>query len=202
MNTPTVHLACILLLVGLFAGCGTTIPVPKSYAQLHAKDGTFCVDYPEGWTAEKGGRPDGSIQWAKAYFGNAKARVDATFEDSVIGDIVSMGGGSAILGGEEPYDEESPQAVIHARHIKTYEETLPGYRERNPTAIRVSLGDAIRTEFVCRPGMVKMHGYRATVLTSKRSVTFLAYGPDSQWDTLEPIFDKMMRSLKRGAAGM
>src|SRR5262249_53071262 len=122
----SIAILCSLLLMTGASGCGGSLPAPKAFANYDSPDGRFSCDYPKGWEAAGGGKPDKPISWAKFTAGNAEIRVDTDLAGSLFGDIAKAG--SAMSGDEEP-----PAAKVHPlgiRHMK--EEFGDKYEEREP----------------------------------------------------------------------
>jgi hypothetical protein len=194
-------LAClsgVLASAGLIftLGCGSApVPAPAAYTAFNSKPGTFALEYPEGWQAEGGGKR--GLEWAKFTSGPAEIKVDTGVGASLIGDIASS---AAKMGDGEETPEEAPVLVVHVAYAKDYEKNFSGYKETGqPVEIDINLGPARRSEFTAQGTFgSSLHGYRTTALTRDKGVFITCVCPESDWKTLEPAFDRVLMSLKRG----
>jgi hypothetical protein len=194
----------IAVLVSL-AGCGGgKVPAPTSYKIWKATDGTFTIEYPEGWEAKGGGKH--GVQWAEFTRGSAKIRIDLSLTSSLIGDIT--GSVNTALGLNEPLtdadpemlEEMAPVAAAHQYYQERYPVELPGYKEQEPIAYHAPLGDCRKSQFTARSGVAgKLRGYRATVMTRDKGVHILCQCTDANWKTLQPAFDRILDSIAYGA---
>ena len=151
---------CALAFLGGLTGCGGTVPAPTAFVSYNSPDGRFSCDYPKGWEAAGGGKPDKPISWAKFTAGNAEIRVDADFAGSLFGDIAKAG--SAMSGDDEP-----PAAKVHPmglRHMK--DEFGESYQEREAKPFQSKgFGEGRKSVFIASGSFGgKTYGYRATLL--------------------------------------
>jgi hypothetical protein len=186
------------------SGCGGKVPAPTSYATWNATDGTFSVQYPEGWTAKGGGKH--GVQWAEFSQGSARIRIDVSTETSLIGDIAGSIGTAAGINdpfsgvSDEVAETLAPVAAAHEHYQKAFPVDLAGYKEQEPVAYRSGLGDCRKSEFVARSGLTtRLRGYRATGLTTNKGVHVLCQCTDGNWKTLQPAFDKILESMQLGS---
>ena len=185
-------------------GCGGgNVAAPTTYKVWQAKDGTFSIKYPEDWKAEGGGKH--GVQWAEFSKGNAKITIDCSTMTSLIGDITGSVGRATGLDGplseidQEAADELAPVAAAHNFYLKKVQEDIPGYQEQAAFTIRAGIGDARKSEFTARQGIgTKLHGYRATALTTNKGVHILCHCTEANWKTLQPAFDEIILSLGYG----
>jgi hypothetical protein len=178
-------------------GCGSgPVPAPTAYAEFNSEPGTFACDYPEGWEAKGGGAH--GIEWAKFTSGPAEIRIDAGKNASMLGDIASSA--AKMDGVETP--EEAPVLQVHLAYSEDIEESFSGYKEVGAVEeIDIQLGPARRNEFTAKSSFgTGLHGYRATALTRDKGVFVTCVCPESDWKTLQPAFDHVLLSLKRGTA--
>jgi hypothetical protein len=200
------RLAAILSLTATMltlAGCGGKVPAPTSYKTWQATDGTFSIQYPEGWKAQGGGKR--GIQWAEFSYGSAKIRIDVSTQSSLIGDIA--GSTNTMLGLNDPLTEADPEfieemapvAAAHEFYLKAFPVPLSSYKEQEPVAYRAPLGDCRKSEFTARSGAArKLRGYRATALTRDKGVHILCQCTDANWKTLQPAYDHILASIAYG----
>src|SRR5215207_7931583 len=74
----------------MLSGCGGggPVPAPASYATHEHKDGGWASDYPEGWTAESGGKKN---SWGKFAKNSAQIKLATDLTGSLMGDMASIG---------------------------------------------------------------------------------------------------------------
>jgi len=193
----TIAVAAAGLLVPL-AGCGGKVVVPESYTTYHAKDGSFSIDYPEGWEAAGGGK---GHYWAKFTSGSAEIRVETNVSGSLIGDIAGSGMGD-MLGmdlSQEEMDDLSPVAKVHEFEKEQVAESLSGYEEKKPETVRSGLGDTRKAEFTASGSFGgTLKGYRATALSRDRRVRVMCKCSEDDFEALKPAFEKVIESLGLG----
>jgi hypothetical protein len=196
--------AMAMVVSTVLAGCGGNVPAPKNYTTWNATDGTFSVQYPEGWTASGGGKH--GVQWAEFSKGSAKIRIDVSTQSSLIGDIAGSIGTAAGINdpfsgvSEEVAQEMAPVAAAHGFYQKSFPVDLSGYKEKEPVVYQCGLGDSRKSEFVARSGFTtRLRGYRATALTNNKGVHILCQCTDGNWKTLQPAFDTILESMKLGS---
>jgi hypothetical protein len=172
------------------------VPAPTAYTAFNSKPGTFACEYPEGWQAEGGGKR--GLEWAKFTSGPAEIRIDTGVGASLIGDIASS---AAKMDGEET-PEEAPILQVHVAYAEDFEKDYKGYKEVTPVEeIDTQLGPTARNEFTAQSTFgSNLHGYRATGLTRDKGVFVTCVCPESDWKTLQPAFDHVLKSMKRGYA--
>jgi hypothetical protein len=177
----------------LALGCAPApVTAPTAYAAYNHKTGIFACEFPQGWEQDGGGNR-GQF-WATSKSGPAEIRLRANSTGSLLGDI--MGG---------PNDSELPPELqaahkVHVLGAKGIEGEYPGYKEvGQPKVLDVTLGPARVSEFTYQTTFGSgMHGYRATVIGHDKGVTVFCICPESDWKTLQPAFDRLLKSLKRG----
>lgn len=188
----------------ILVGCGGNVPAPKNYSTWNATDGTFSIQYPEGWTAKGGGKQ--GVQWAEFSQGSAKIRIDVSTQSSLIGDIAgSIGTATGINDpfsgvSQEVAEEMAPVAAAHKFYQKSFPVELAGYKEMEPVVYQCGLGDGRKSEFVARSGFTtRLRGYRATTMTTNKGVHILCQCTDGNWKSLQPAFDKVLESMQLGS---
>ena len=196
----TVHSVMVVLAVvvvgSALAGCGSAPAVaPTAYGEYNARDGTFACAYPEGWSADGGGK--GGPQWATFASGPAEIRVDCDLTGSLLGGIAGSFSPDAL---EEASLEMEPVHKVHVMGKEAAEAKYSGYKEVGPPQeLKVSLGPARRSEFTAASTFGSgLHGYRTTVLGHDKRVVVYAMCPESDWNTLEPAFSHVLSTLTRG----
>jgi hypothetical protein len=195
--------AAVMVICSIFGCGGGKVPAPTSYKTWKATDGTFSIEYPEGWKAQGGGKR--GVQWAEFSYGSAKIRIDVSTSSSLIGDIAGstntlMGLGDPLADVDPEVKEElAPVAAAHAYYQKAFPVALSGYKEQEPIAYESPLGNCRKSEFTARSGAArKLRGYRATAMTRDKGVHILCQCTDANWQTLQPAFDKILSSIVYG----
>ena len=178
----------------------TPVSAPTSYATWNATDGTFRIQYPDGWIAKGGGRR--GVQWARFESGPATIRVDVGIVGSLLADIARSGGGVGGIGGVggvEVDPDTTPVAMVHQDRIVVVAEDFSGYSEEPAETVDSKLGDVRRGQFTARESFGgTMRGYHATALSRDRRITILCWCPESNWETLRPAFATVIESVARG----
>ena len=196
-------IALIAICCSLSLGCRRIeVKSPEAYKLWNSKCGSFALDYPEGWIAQGAGSKSSGNAYAEFKKGSYVARVDASFGDSVKGDIMGMGGGMGGVPGmgmdAEMEEALSPEAQVHEFWLKHYQKKYKKYKEGEPESIRVPLGATRLAEFSAKIGFSNVRGIRATTMSQHRGVTFFAYCPAAQWEEFKPVYMHMLESMKRG----
>ena len=193
--------SCMLLLaVGLsgVAGCGSgPVGAPTEFADYNSPGGTFACAYPKNWEADGGGKR--GLEWAKFKSGPAEIKIDAGVAASL---MAGPGGGFTGEIPQEVVPELEPVHGIHQAAQRDAEQQFSGYKEVGEIeVIDVALGPARRSEFTAASTFGSgLHGYRATALGKDKGLYVYCVCPKSDWKTLQPAFDKVLLSLRRGQA--
>lgn len=181
---------------GLLVGCGSTpLTAPTAYNEFNSTDGTFACDYPADWSADGGGRR--GPEWATFRSGPAEIRINADVVGSLMGDIARSVGprdGEMLTLADEPVHK------VHVRGKEAAEGKYAAYEEVGGVAeLDVSLGPARYSEFTASSTFGSgLRGYRATILAHDKRVVVYCVCPESDWQTLQPAFDHVLNSLRRG----
>jgi len=184
--------------LAMVAGCGSEpVSAPTTYAAYNSPGGTFALEYPDGWEADGGGKR--GLEWAKFTSGPAQIRVDTGVAGSLMGDIAGTLGGSE-EGAMTP--ELEPVHDVHLAGLEAAEKEYSGYQEvGEPAVLDVRLGPARRSEFTASSTFGGgLHGYRVTMLGHDKSVHVACVCPESDWNTLQPAFDQVLSTFRRGQA--
>jgi len=161
--------------------------------EYSAKDGAFKLRHPPGWTAETGARPDNTYSYVILTKGSSKIQAYADIQGSLMSGSDSAG----------EYEEGSEFAPVHKAHElykRVAAEELSGYAEGRPDVFKGSaLGEGRLSVFTASGGLFggKLKGYHVTLLTRDRRVSILAYGPESEFETLRPTYLAVCRSFGR-----
>ena len=178
-------------------GCGSApVAAPTNYTAYNSPGGTFALEYPDGWQADGGGKR--GLEWAKFGSGPAEIRVDTGVAGSLMGDIAGSFGGAE---GEVPMELE-PVHEVHVAGLEAAEKEFSGYKEvGEPAELDVRLGPARRSEFTASSTFGSgLQGYRATILGKDKAVHVICVCPEGDWKTLQPAFDQVLSTLRRGQA--
>lgn len=188
------------LVIGLLlvAGCGAPpAAAPTAYTAYNSKGGTFACEYPEGWQADGGGGR--GPEWAKFQSGDALIHITTGVTGSLMQDVANARQGTV----EGPIDPELEN--VHAMHVEGAEEVkdeYSGYEEiGEPQVMESVLGPARRSEFKASSTFGSgLHGYRATLMGHDKQVNVICVCSEANWKNLQPAFDQLLGSLKRGQA--
>ncbi|HID77406.1 MAG TPA: hypothetical protein EYP56_15605 [Planctomycetaceae bacterium] len=185
--------------LSLGSGCGQAPTIPSSYKQYNAKNGAFQCDYPEGWEAQGAGKRE-AFHSAKFSSGSATIKITADLAGSLMGDIAESFGGLGDAGGlAEEGEDLSPVAEIHQLGKERVAEELSNYEEKEPEVVQTRLGEGRRSEFSASGAFAgRLRGYRVTFLAHNHRVTVVCMCPEGYWDRLQPVFDKVIDSLRPG----
>ena len=185
--------------LSLVAGCQpATVAVPDQFERWNSNDGSFAIEYPAGWEAKGSGNKSRGTAYARFENGAVKIRIDASFQDAVLGDLADMGGGT-MLGDEEMDFTENREQKIHKFWLKHYQDKYNKFVEdEEGVASRVKLGANFTTRFSAVDGFAKLKGIRSTITSRDRGVTFFASCPEHQWKDFEPVFQRMLESMTLG----
>lgn len=188
----------VLTFIGLvgMSGCGPApLAAPSSYTNYQSKDGSFDIDFPSGWKQEGGGKK--GMAWAKFGQGSAEIRINTDTAGSLLGDISKLG-----TGGEAPVEELEPEAQVHEMRKDLLAEEIDGYQEESPAVVETAIGRGRKSKFTGSGSFGgKLHGYRATVLSRDLRIAIVCKCSDSDWKVVQPVFDKVIDSLKPGTGG-
>jgi hypothetical protein len=192
-----------LILLGTIAGCSESVTAPTSFQKWNAKDGTFALQYPDGWKADGGGKS--GIQWAEFSKGNCYITVDTNISGSAVADIA--GSANAGFGGDDgQIDPELAEKLAPARAAHDWIakdpsrfEKFKAYKEEEPTVIRPPVGEGRKSLFTASAGMgQKVKGYRITIPTNEKAIIVFAYGPEKDWSKLQEAYDKIFDGMEMG----
>ena len=156
----------------LFAGCQKKVSVPGEFKEWNSSDGAFALSYPSEWRAQGGVYKDEGSSWAKFEKDGVSIRVDASFTQSVLGDLMGGAGDTTDLP-----DDLRPEAKLHDHNLDFYKEHYRDYEEVSITTKELPIGRTRIAEFKATKGLSKLCGIRATATTRDKGITFRAYAP-------------------------
>ena len=93
----------------------------------------------------------------------------------------------------------APVAQVHEMEKEEFAEEIGGCEEQAPLAVKTGLGDARKSEFTTSGtfgGTIR--GYRVTALSLDRRVRVVCQCSESDWENLQPAFDRVIESLGPG----
>jgi hypothetical protein len=180
--------------LAMFAGCDGGLTTPTAFETWNAKDGTFAIEYPADWKADGGGKQ--GIQWAEFNKGSNVITVDTSMTTSLIGDI----SGAGRVDTEEIPEELAPAAKTHEfMKDMAVGDKFSNYKEQDAIKIMPPVGEGRKSVFTASKGLgQKVKGYRATIPQSDKGLIIFCYGPEKNWDKLQPAFDRILDSVQRG----
>ena len=201
-STSVRHVSWWLAAVGVaamvVAGCSDApVPAPTAFVAFNIHDGTFACEYPQDWEKDSGGKR-GPV-WATFQSGPAEIRMRADVSGSLQGSIVGSSRRVMGLEGAMPAELE-PVHEVHTAAMDRAAQNYDSYEEvGQPAVLDVSLGPARVSEFTAATTFgAGLHGYRATVLGHDKRVEVFCVCPESDWQTLQPAFDHVLGTLRRG----
>lgn len=189
-------------------GCGVgDVPAPTTFAKYNAQNGDFAFEYPEGWDTAGYGKQNHVVEITK---GAVAITVKSDLTGSLVGDIIGSGM-SVMTGGAPPgeLDEKQaealedlePVAQVHQLGQKELAEAVSNYSEGKAEKISTSLGEGRKSEFTGKQSLGReIRGLRVTVLARDKRVVVICSCPASNWQTLQPAFEKLIASLQSGTA--
>jgi hypothetical protein len=177
----------------MILGCQQSVEVPQKFKKWNCGDGSFAIEYPARWIPKGGINKNQGSSHLVVEKGGVSIRVDASFQDSVMGDLLGNAGDLS-----ETPDDYRPEALLHEKNLDYYTENYRNYEEGPGETKRLPIGMTRITEFTASEGMGMIHGIRATAITRDRGVTFRAYAPESQWEDFRPVFYQLLDGMKRG----
>jgi hypothetical protein len=186
------RLTLVILVIGI-AGCGGDVPPVTGYTNFVAKDASFSIEHPTGWTAEGGARPDNTFGWGEFKSGPAKIRVTADIKGSLMGDLAGAGRGG--FGGGDPDPELEPVAIVHSEGKQQYSADFSGYEEGPPEIVRSKMGTGRVSTFAASGKSIL--GFRGTFLAKNRRITIICQCPKRLWVQLKPVFVHVIQELGR-----
>jgi hypothetical protein len=175
-------------------GCTGNTVMPTSYDTFNAADGSFQIQYPAGWEVTRGGSR--GYLWVKFTSGDAEMLVDTSVAGSLMGDVSKMKIGIVHVEGPE----EAPAVEkVHRMEKEGFVEDQ-GVEEQEPVVMHTGFGDSRRSEFSgTRAFGGTIRGCRVTSLSRDRRIRVVCKCSDSDWQALQPAFDKMINSLAMGS---
>ncbi len=187
-------ISCIGLLV--FCGCGN-VAAPTSFVEHNAKDGSYCLQVPEGWDQSDGGRNQYHHSTIKK--GGAKIDITASGTSSMI-----MGGDIAVSDSFD--DSDDPDALdltaIAAAHQHGLEKMLLDFDDLVATKaekLHTDLGDARRSEITYSGSLGgTVRGYFASIDGHNQLVTVICTCGEDNWESLKPAFAKAIETMAPG----
>lgn len=179
----------------ILTGCGSKTVVPTTFKLFRDKEKSFKIEYPDGWTSEGGGRS--GYAWAKFTSGKAEIIVDSSICNALLGDTVQTG----LLPSSDSglsLDDLKAVAMVHESERAKFEEES-GFKEKKPIVVRTGMGEGRLSAFTGSSTFGSpITGYRLTTLNIQNRVRVVCQCPTSEWNNLQPHFEKILVSLDLG----
>lgn len=200
-------LAVILVGVGGFfiyqnmngeGGSSAPEPLQVEYDSFKHELGGFTIKYPKGWETKSGGGSGGRPPHASFEDGTAHISIKHNAKGAAVSDMASIPSGGQIIPGEE-IEEEPPAKSVHefmgetiySANYKDFEE-MPGEEFQN------SFGKGWLSTFTGKEGFGgKQKAYRLTLPGGQFQYTVIAKCPEKKWETYEPVFLEVLKSVAR-----
>jgi predicted Zn finger-like uncharacterized protein len=163
------------------------IEPPASYGTFQHPKNAFSCDFPEGWEQSVAAGEVSSGRWEK---GDAKIYIRMGRASGALADLAGIGADP-----NETDESMTPVARLHedplikGPAIEDYTE----YQELSTSTVQSKAGGVRLSEFKA----AGYHGYRATAIGSQGSLRIVCHCRESDWDVCQPIFDRVIQSLRR-----
>ena len=204
----------VLVLVVLFftvASQPDSISAPQTFKPYAAPDNSFACLAPTGWE-----RRESSAQGIERQVifrkGEAKIAIASDLQGSLMGDMARATDAQtqammdqlppevrASLAASSPTASRPAIEQVHLQSQKALAMRFDSYREMPMQTLRSSLGEARCSEWTAKQeGFLSggtFHGYRVTILTNERRVTYISQCPEASWKALRPAFGRILASL-------
>jgi hypothetical protein len=210
-----------------FASNPVAIPKPaENMATYETSDKSITVSHPSNWHPRQlsANATQTEVEFVPArgvYFdikgdlqGSLMADISKSTGGGSIGldigggDLPSMGGGSANteeLGKALEGGRRSPVEGLHANGMESLKETLKDFSEGDTKKLQIANMEAVSSDFTFKLKNVFSStdavGRRITMLNGERRFIIYYYCPKSAQSTIEPVFEKMVKSVKIGTVG-
>jgi hypothetical protein len=187
-NGVLLLVAVMVLGALVLSGCGPAV-VPKEFNTYVAKDESFQCEAPAGWEVTGGGKNSNY----NATFSSGGAVIKITFDvtGSVLGDIAKNQNR-----GDDP-SIPTPLEQMHEMNHKAMAENLSGFKDLSTDDISLPIGKGKKSEFQGDASFGgQQHGYRITSLLTSQRLTVICQCPEAEWQNLQPVFDRVVESIK------
>ncbi len=198
--------AWVFIFCGLALGCNGPVPAPELGPDI-GPGKAFTYQRPKGWKGsgqvEVGGNA-GSIELTS---GAALVRISADLAGSLMGDV--MGSGNAAMGsaaealpggvGEAMRAAAKPAVErLHEAQAQTVAMKFEDFNDGKMQPLQSQLGEERFSEFTGKDAGSEMHGYRVTILGGDKRYSVRAQCAASDWNTLKPVYGKIIQSIGPG----
>jgi hypothetical protein len=209
-----------------FASNPVAIPKPAADMATYATtDKSITIAHPSNWQPRQlsANATQTEVEFVPArgvYFdikGDLQGSLMADISKSTGGGSIGLDVGSDIpnIGGSANTEEmskalegggrRSPVEGLHASGMESLKEKLQGYTEGDTKKLQIDNMESVTTDFTFQLKNVFTSrdavGRRITMLNGERRFTIYYYCPKSEQSTIEPVFEKMVKSVKIGAVG-
>ncbi|MBN2577967.1 MAG: hypothetical protein JXB10_03170 [Pirellulales bacterium] len=189
---PGMFFLLMALTVALLAsaGCGGNAVVPSSYSTYTDSNNFFTIQAPDGWDSKDGG--DRKHGWIEYSSGTAKIAVDASPISDLIFSIAETGVVPMVGPGLDP---SKAAKKVHWLEKPGFEENQD-VKEERATPVQTRAGKGLQSEFTGENAFgTALHGYRATAVVNDKRVQIICQCPETEWNTLKPVFDTVIASV-------
>jgi hypothetical protein len=203
-----------LVLVLLFftvASRPDTIAAPQAFKPYAAPDRSFACLAPTDWerreSAEHG--IQGQVIFRK---GDAKIDIASDLQGSLMGDVIRATDAQtqslmeqlpadvrAQLTASQPMASRPAIEQVHLQSKPALAMRFDSYDELPMQTFGSPLGEARCSEWTAeKEGFLsggKFHGYRVTILSNERRISYTCQCPEADWKNLKPSFARVLQSL-------
>ena len=131
----------------MMPGCQQQVKVPQKFKEWNSADGSFAMEYPATWIPKGGVNKNHGSAHLKVERGGVSIRVDASFEQAIMGDLMNMGGPLGGIDMGELPEASRPEAMLHQKNLEYYTENYRNYEELPAETRRIPMGSARVAEF-------------------------------------------------------
>jgi len=192
---------CIVLFIVVLGNATKPqhVDAPAMFRPADSPDKAFTCDGPDGWTmigAGTEGSDEGGLLFKKG-----PVKIDIT--DSGMLSYMSDGmKAPASPMGDDPNLPPPPPPVeqMHERLNDSLKEKYDNYVEQPMQPLQAPFGDSRVSEWTAKGGIFtgNIHGYRVTMLGLNKVITVDCHCPEGNWETLKPVFLKVVQSITAG----
>ncbi len=175
------------------AGCGRAV-IPSEYTTYVAEDGSFKCDAPAGWAMTGGGK-NGNYN---ATFSSGGAWISVTVDvtGSLLADIAKS---TNRLSGSDDAEALSPLNQVHELKGQILAEDLGNFKDLNTADVRLPIAPGKQSEYTGTGSLgSQQHGYWVTALLTSQRLSVTCQCPESEWQGLQPVFQRVIDSVARG----
>lgn len=172
-------------------GSSGTLETPKEFVEVEFGERDYKCECPKSWEVTSGGGREGVPPWTKFNKGGASIEI----RDSISGTPGAKVNRALHMG--TPIElGTAPVGEVHEHRKKGVADSMRNYEETAPQKLDHHLGGALIAEFTAKPLLGRaIHGYHATVLHEFHQLTIVCCCTESEWETLNPAFKRVISTL-------